>query len=94
MYNSSEVVFMSGDINYTEIYLKNGRKMVSSFTLLRHEEKHASFIRVSKKHLINPKYISGYDMNGPKMEVELKNGNSISVSRRRVKNVLSMISAV
>lgn len=90
-YNSSDVMFLSGDINYTEIYFKGGKKMVSSSTLLRHEEKLDSFIRVSKKHLVNPEYIIGYELFGKSMHVEMRNGNQIKVSRRRVKTVLSSI---
>lgn len=90
-YNSSDVMFMTGDINYTEIYLLGGRKLVSSFTLLRHQEQLDDFIRVSKKHLVNPKYIIGYEVQGTNMHLEMRNGNQLKVARRRVKNVLSSI---
>ncbi|ADQ18204.1 LytTR family transcriptional regulator DNA-binding domain-containing protein [Leadbetterella byssophila] len=92
-YNSREVMFLSGDINYTEIYLINGEKMVSSSTLLRHEEKLDSFIRVSKKHLVNPEYVCGYELQGKYMQITLQNGDHMKVSRRRVKTVLSSIMA-
>lgn len=93
-YNSADVIFLSGDINYTEIYLINGEKRVSSSTLLRHEEKLDSFIRVSKKHLVNPEYVRGYEVHGKHMEITLQNGDHMKVSRRRVKAVLSSIVAV
>lgn len=94
VYESSDVMFLSGDVNYTEIYLISGKKMVSSFTLLRHEERLENFIRVSKKHLVNPKYITGYEVQGKCMHLEMENGNQLQVSRRKIKNVLSTIAAI
>ncbi|WP_367914067.1 LytR/AlgR family response regulator transcription factor [Leadbetterella sp. DM7] len=93
-FNLADIMFFSGDINYTEIYLRTGEKMVSSSTLLRHEEKFNHFIRVSKKYLVNPDYVSGYELQGKSLEITLQNGNHMKVSRRRVKTVLSSIVAV
>ncbi len=94
VYQSSEVMFLSGDINYTEIYLIGGKKMVSSSTLLRHQEQLDDFIRVSKKHLVNPKYITGYELHGKSMHLEMQNGNQLLVSRRKMKDVLSSIRVI
>lgn len=91
IYNPSEVIYLSGDINYTEVYLQGGKKVVSSFTLLRHEEKLKSFIRISRKHLINPQYLIGYALKGSYMEVKMKGSNCLKVSRRRIKEVLPEI---
>lgn len=93
-YNTSEIMFLSADINYSEIYLINGKKMLSSTTLLKHEENFDSFIRVSKKYLVNPDYVSGYELQGKFMEIKMRNGDHMTVSRRRVKTVLSSIVAV
>ncbi len=93
-YNRSEIMFLSGDINYSEIYMTNGEKMLSSTTLLRHEEKFDNFIRVSKKYLVNPDYVSGYELQGKFMQITMRNGDHMKVSRRRVKTVLSSIVAV
>lgn len=93
-YNTSEIMFLTGDINYSEIYLNSGKKMISSTTLLRHEKNFGSFIRVSRKHLVNPDYVSGYELQGKSMEIKLQNGDHLTVARRRVKTVLSSIVAV
>ncbi|MCD8539989.1 MAG: LytTR family transcriptional regulator [Leadbetterella sp.] len=93
-YNTSEIMFLSGDVNYSEIYLINGQKMLSSTTLLRHEQKFNSFIRVSKKYLVNPDFVSGYELQGKFMEIKMQNGDHMKVARRRVKTVLSSIVAV
>ena len=93
-YNRSEIMFLSADINYSEIYMINGEKKLSSTTLLKHEEKLDSFIRVNKKYLVNPDYVSGYQVQGKFMEITMRNGDQMKVSRRRVKTVLSSIVAV
>lgn len=90
-YNTSEIMFLSGDINYSEIYLNNGERKLSSSTLLKHEEKFNNFIRVSKKYLVNPEYVSGYELQGKLMEIKMRNGDHMKVARRRVKTVLSSI---
>jgi len=93
-YNTSEIMFLSADINYSEIYMTNGEKMLSSTTLLKHEEKFDTFIRVSKKYLVNPAFVCGYQLQGKSMEIRMQNGNQMKVSRRRIKTVLSSIIAV
>ncbi len=90
-YNTAEIMFLSADINYSEIYMKNGEKMLSSKTLLKHEERLDSFIRVSKKYLVNPKFVSDYHLKGKSMQITMRNGEHMQVSRRRVKSVLSSI---
>jgi DNA-binding LytR/AlgR family response regulator len=81
---SNEILFLRGDINYTEFHLVDGKKMVSSFTLLRHQEKLGGFIRVSKNHLVNPDFVKGLEHSGNYAQVELVNGNLLKVSRRRI----------
>ena len=53
----NEIIFLKGVVNYTEFHLKNGGKEISSLTLLRHQESHAHFLKVSKSHLVNPNCI-------------------------------------
>lgn len=87
---SNEILFLRGDINYTEFHLLNGKKMVSSSTLLKHQEKLENFIRVSKKHLINPKYIAEIEsINGIK-HIYMQTGEKITVARRR-KNLINQL---
>jgi DNA-binding LytR/AlgR family response regulator len=81
---SSEILFLRGDINYTEFHLVDGKMIVSSFTLKKHEECLEGFLRVSKKHLVNPKYIKELAQTGVNVQLELLNGNAIKVARRRV----------
>jgi DNA-binding LytR/AlgR family response regulator len=84
---TSEIIYLKGDINYTEFHLISGRKLVSSFTLLRHQEKLGSFIRVSRNHLVNPAFVKNMEQEGTRAKVELSNGNFLKVSRRRINEV-------
>ncbi len=80
---SHEILFLRGDINYTEFHLVNGKKIVSSATLLRHQEKLDGFLRVSRRHLVNPKYIAQIESYKGVKQVLMFNGERISVARRR-----------
>ncbi|MGB3591708.1 MAG: LytTR family DNA-binding domain-containing protein [Nonlabens sp.] len=56
-----QIVYCSADNNYTHIYLKNSKKLVSK--TLRHFEdalEEYSFCRIHKSHLINPRYVTAY----------------------------------
>jgi len=47
---SEDIMYLKADINYTEIHLKNGRKVVSSTTLKYHAANNQlqEFVRISK----------------------------------------------
>jgi DNA-binding LytR/AlgR family response regulator len=83
---SNEILFFEGDINYTWIhYSMSSSKKVLSKTLSEVEEKVNSdnFVRVSRKHLVNRKFIveigKGY--------VVLSDKTVLPVSRRRRREV-------
>lgn len=78
-----DILFLRGDINYTEFHLVNGKKVVSSTTLLRHQEKLDGFLRVSRKYLVNPKYITEIENRQGVRQVLMLNGERIAVARRR-----------
>jgi DNA-binding LytR/AlgR family response regulator len=78
-----DIIFLRALINYTEFHLTNGRKIISSYTLTRHENHIEGFLRINKSYLINPTYIEKVNAIGGKKEVQLKNGECIIVSRRR-----------
>lgn len=86
----NEILFLKGVVNYTEFHLKNGRKEISSFTLLRHQERHEQFLRVNKSHLVNPNCILKITQKGTCKELILNNGARVKVSRRRTE-VLNQI---
>jgi DNA-binding LytR/AlgR family response regulator len=88
-YSSNEIAFLEANENYTNVYMKNGEQLLSSYTLLRHEKKLKGFIRVSRRYLINPEYIKEYKLDRPIPHMVLKSGEEIRIPRRRVKEFLS-----
>lgn len=81
---SNEILFFEGDVNYTWIHFAiNSSKKVLAKTLSEIEEKTQSenFVRVSRKHLVNRKFIVeiGRDF------VMLSDSTVLPVSRRRRK---------
>lgn len=78
-----EIIYLKGVQNYTELYLSNGKKIISSYTLLRHQEKLNGFLRVSKSHLLNPHFIAKVNTIGSTKEVQMRSGKRVKVSRRR-----------
>ncbi|MER0438402.1 LytTR family DNA-binding domain-containing protein [Emticicia sp. W12TSBA100-4] len=78
-----DIAFLRASVNYTEFHLTDGRKIISSYTLTRHENRVEGFLRINKSYLINPIYIEKVNVVGNKKEVQLKNGERIVVSRRR-----------
>jgi DNA-binding LytR/AlgR family response regulator len=85
--NISEIVLLKGDINYTEFHLENGKKLVSSFTLLRHQEKLGSFVRISRNYLVNPAFVKKMERSGTHANIEMVNGSQLKISRRRIGEV-------
>lgn len=81
---SNEILFFEGDINYTWIHyaIKSSKKVLAK-TLSEIEEKTQSenFVRVSRKHLVNRKFIVeiGRDF------VMLSDNTVLPLSRRRRK---------
>jgi two-component system LytT family response regulator len=83
---SSEILFIRGEGNYSNFFLKDGRKILSCRTLkyfanLLSED---GFIRPSKSALINPTAIVHIDFKSQKT-IRLVNEEVISISRRQVR---------
>ena len=82
--NFEEIVWLSGDGNYTHIHLCNGTSIVSSknLNLLSNsllEEN--NFLRIHKRYLINMNRIAHYDKK--KNTIYLPSGQALLVARRR-----------
>lgn len=92
--NQTEILFLEGEINYTFLHLKDGKTIISSFTLLRHQEKLGHFLRVSKKHLVNPDYILEMHKSKDDPKVKLIDGKVLRISRRRIEYIITKFSKV
>jgi two-component system LytT family response regulator len=81
--------FCKADDNYTEIYFKNTKKLVSK--TLKHFEnllKESSFARVHKSYLVNVNEVVKYK-KGKGGSVILSNGKEVLVSSSKKANLLS-----
>lgn len=78
-----DVIFLKGNINYSTVYLENGKIKMLSHTLKFYEEFLSThgFLRVHRAFLINPNFVMGYCEE--KKIVEMKNGHEANISRRR-----------
>ena len=82
-----EILFFEGDINYTWIHFKSGKQKIIARTLLYIQQKTnaENFARVSRKHLVNRKFIVevGRDF------LVLADSTILPISRRRKQVLLS-----
>lgn len=82
-----DIIYLESQGNYTMFYLNNNKKELSSHTLQIFEKKLAgyNFFRVSRSHIVNFSAIQWLNKECKEMSVLLKNGEQLSVSRRRRK---------
>ena len=83
----NQVIMLQGFVNYSLVFLTNGKKIMLARTLKYFEEKLCpeGFIRVHRSYLINPKYLANYDNRNK--SIVMNNGLEIEVARRRKKNL-------
>jgi two-component system, LytTR family, response regulator len=79
-----EIVMCEGRINYTVIYMKSGRTILSSHTLKSFEMalSELGFTRIHRAYLINYQHYGSLNIGSN--TVLMKNGFELSVSRRRL----------
>ena len=77
------MIFLKGNINYSIVYLDNGKTKLLSHTLKFYEEfiGKNGFLRVHRAFLINPNHVMEYCE--VKEVVKMKNGHDANISRRR-----------
>ncbi|MEJ2614449.1 MAG: LytTR family DNA-binding domain-containing protein [Ignavibacteriaceae bacterium] len=92
IYNCDEITRLEASDNYTKIYFKGIKPVLSSKTLKDFEEilDKDKFFRIHKSHIINFDYIKEYtNIDGGK--VILYDDTKLSVSRRKVQEFLRKI---
>ena len=85
LFDPSEIVRFRGNGSYSDAYLRNGKKIILSQNLKRIETlvEGLGFFRVHRSHLVNMAYIKRFRQEDGGF-VELEDGQSIEVSRRRL----------
>ncbi|WP_341226028.1 LytTR family DNA-binding domain-containing protein [uncultured Arcticibacterium sp.] len=82
---TEKVMLLEALENYTLFHLNDGRKIISSLTLKRHQEKLEIefFVRVNRSTIINKNFVKKILLKDRTNFIRLKNGKEIKVSRRR-----------
>lgn len=85
-----DILYCQADDNYTQIYLKEGKKKLISKTLKYFEEAliHFGFARIHKSYLVNVDEIIGYK-KGKGGSVVLSSGKEVLVSASQKANLLA-----
>ncbi|SOE19658.1 LytTr DNA-binding domain-containing protein [Spirosomataceae bacterium TFI 002] len=92
--NANKIMFLRGDVNYTDLFFENGKYSKECVTLKRFEEQLEGFVRVSRSYLVNPRFIHKVVSSPNYCHLEMKNGKEVVVSRRKlplVKPILALV---
>ncbi len=83
--NTSDIIYLEADSNYTIIHLSGLKKIVATKTMGDFEKilDHPTFFRIHKSIIINIDYLKAYSSYQGNF-VELIDGTSLSISRRRL----------
>ncbi len=87
--NPYEISRCEADDNYTNVFLKDGRKIISTNVLRFHEELLADFgfIRPHHSYIVNVKQIKGFAKGNVVHELRMNDDFLVPVSTRKVKEV-------
>ncbi|RZL29791.1 MAG: response regulator transcription factor [Pedobacter sp.] len=92
MIDVDDIIYIEADSNYSIVHLSNQEKITVSKVLREFEEllPTEQFVRVHKSTIINLNHLKEYNSkNG--LQVFLKNGESINISRRRASDFFDKI---
>lgn len=87
-----QIIHVEADSNYSIFHLHDSEKITVSKVLKEYEEllPESQFVRVHKSSIVNLNYLQEYNSrNG--LELTLKNGQRIAVSRRRASDFLERV---
>lgn len=89
---TSNVLYLQAVVNYTIIYLNDGRSVVVSKTLKQLEHRlmnNRNFFRTHKSFIVNLDYVTGFRIND-EMTVNVNEAHQVSLSRRRKDDFLRL----
>lgn len=88
----SSILRVHADGNYSWVYLDDGTRHLTSQTLKWFECRLPEFVRIHRSQLINPRHIEKVrTISVVGYSVELSNGLSLDIARRRLSSVRKMI---
>lgn len=91
--HTQDIVRCEADSNYTVFHLRNGERLVASYTMASYEEflTDHEFLRIHRSHMVNVRAVEHIDHGG---RVTLRDGTKLEVSRRRRDEVLAQWQAL
>ncbi len=89
----ADIIYLESSSNYTIIHLQNGKKKLSSRTMLYHIQNSldSNFVRIHRAYCVNRNFILNYDYKLDPEIVQLATGKSLAVSRRKQRDVEKML---
>jgi DNA-binding LytR/AlgR family response regulator len=90
MIPTADIIYISADINYSEIYLTTGQKLLTSTNLSKLDQRFEAFpnmVRVHRSYLINTQHLRSIENN----QAVLINNAQCSISRRQLNNLLEVV---
>lgn len=90
--NTNDIVFCRADNNYTEIVLRDKRKVLISKTLKHYETtlKGYNFCRIHQSFLVNMDFVKSIE-KGKASRIILRDGTSLDVSQSKRENVFRLL---
>ena len=91
-FNTKDIIHLEAEGNYTTLYMVDDKKQVTSRSLKDFEEllPSAFFFRCHHSHMISLQFISRY-IKGDGGQIELENGQTVPVSRRKKEAFLEKV---
>ncbi|MBD2753804.1 LytTR family DNA-binding domain-containing protein [Spirosoma validum] len=81
------VMYLLGNANYSTVVYDSGEVVVMAYTLAKYEQVLPGFIRVHKRHLINPRYVTALTPTHVVMMDEVR----LPIARRRHADVVKLL---
>lgn len=93
---TQEIMYLKADSNYTQLFLENGRKHITSRILRNFEETlkdFKQFFRCHKSYIVNTKFVEYYSKSDGGTLI-LKNKQEIPISSEKSEELLSMFKKI
>jgi two-component system, LytTR family, response regulator len=87
--NTEEIIYIQAHINYSTFYTRT-QQFTTAFHLGFFEQslqEQPNFVRISKSYLINLNFLADLNWNQRQKAVQLSNGISLPISRRKAKQL-------
>ncbi|MVM33836.1 LytTR family transcriptional regulator [Spirosoma sp. HMF4905] len=91
-FDPKDILYLTGDANYSTVYLRNGQAILTSRTLKWYCERWPQFLRAHKGNLVNPAHIhSCIVVSSIEAHLVMNNGARLAVGRRRINEVVDQL---